>query len=340
MKQFSKKMPWSLMSRYRAPLMGMAMICIYLTHYKKAFTVNRVSPIPWYIMNLRFGSSGVDIFLILSGLGLCYSFSKDSNLFRFYRKRIVRLLPAYLITEVIYYIMLLVKDGSVNIRIFLEKMFFIRFFRNGDAAFWFIIAILVCYLIFPLLYKVLGITKYSLLNLVLCIAVFVVFHELLWRHDLILYKNTIALVQRIPAFIFGVWVGRECLENKEFPVVLIPLCWAVTIVMMIYGYIPFLPRPRVTLYDFTLSLVGLSLIFLFLLLFEWLKGTVIMDRLMQFLTFMGGITLECYLMHSLLKWIFFSPVDPVLYLITCCILPTIAAWLLHIVCAKIIKLIG
>lgn len=340
MKQLGKKMPWSLMSRYRAPLMGMAMLCIYVTHYKKAFTVNKVFPIPWYIMNMRFGSSGVDIFLILSGLGLCYSFSKDSNLLRFFRKRIVRLLPAYLIAQVLYFIMLMIKDGAVNYRVFFEKLFFIRFFRNGDAAFWFIIAILICYLIFPLLYKALGITRYSYLNLVLCVAVFVVFHELLWRYNLTLYKNTIALVQRFPAFIFGVWVGRQCLDNKEFPAAAIPLFWVVTVVMMIYGYIPFLPKPRVTLYDFTLSLVGLSTIFLFLILFEWLKGTRGMEAVMRFLTFMGGITLECYLMHSLFKWIFFSPVQPVLYLITCCILPTIAAWFLHIICTKIIKLIG
>ena len=339
MKQNTKKLPWSLISKYRAALMGVAMIAIYITHYRKSFVVNKV-PIPWFIKNIGYGSCGVDMFLLLSGLGLCYSFAKNSSLSRFFRKRVVRILPAYLITEVLYFIILLIKDGRVDCRLFFEKMFFIRFFRKGDGAFWFVGAILICYLIFPLVYRAVKLTGNSLLNLIICIALYVVFHEFLWRFDYTLYKNTIPLVQRLHSFIFGVWIGRESLDNKEFPVFIIPLYWCATAVMMFRDYIPFFPRARVPLAGFAVSMFGVSVIFLCILLFEGLKNTTAMKQLLRFLSMMGGITLECYVMHSLFKWIFFSPYNPLLYLITCCILPTIAAWYLHKLCVKIIEKIG
>ena len=337
MEQKRTMLPWRLLSKYRAPLMGIAMIGVYLTHYKKAFSVNRVTPVPWIVNQLRYGSSGVDIFLILSGLGLCYSFAKDSSLLHFYRKRLVRLLPAYLITQALYYIMLLVKTGHVDNKQFFRKMFFIDFFTKGDASFWFIIAILLCYLIFPLVYKMMELTKIHVLNLVICAVLYVFLHMLLWRYDRTLYLNTIALVQRIPAFVFGVWIGRECLDDRKFHVIIIPLFWAFTAVVLFRSKIPFFPKLGFSLYDFSLTLVGMSLIFLFVLLFEWLQNAGWMKQCIRFLSFLGGITLECYLMHSLLKWWFFSPVEPLAYLVTCCVIPTIAAWILHKICLPIVR---
>ena len=335
MTQTKKTLSWTLLSKYRAPLMGIAMIGVYLTHYKQAFSVNKVTPVPWIVRQLKYGSSGVDIFLILSGLGLCYSFAKDSNLLRFYGKRLVRLLPAYVITQAVYYLLLLVQNGHVNNAQFFRKMFFVNYFTKGSAGFWFIIAILICYLIFPLIYKIMGMTRHRLLNLVIGMALYAVFHMLLWRYDRTLYLNTIGLVQRIPAFIMGVWIGRECLDDREFHVILIPLCWILTAVVLLRDRIPFFPKPGFPLYEFSLTLVGMSLIFFFVLLFEGMKDTGWMNRCLRFLSFLGGITLECYLMHSLMKWVFFSPVQPLAYFVTCCVLPTAAAWALHKICGRL-----
>ena len=335
MTQTKKTLPWSILSQYRAALMGIAMIGVYMTHYKQGFSVHKIKPLPKIVRIMQYGSSGVDIFLVLSGLGLCYSFAKDSNLFHFYRKRLVRVVPAYLITQALLYFFRLVKSGHVNNKSFFKKMFFISFFQKGSAAYWFIIAILICYLIFPLVYKMMGLTKYHLLNLAIGMALYVIFHMLLWKYEPALYLRTTALVQRIPAFIFGVWIGRECLEGRSFHVILIPLWWAFTLFVLFRSHIPFFPKPEFPIYRFTLVLVGMTVAFFFILLFEMFKETVWMQQCIRFLSFMGGITLECYLMHSLLKWAFHYPYRPGAYFVLCCALPTAAAWALHKICNKL-----
>ena len=75
-------------SRHRTALMGFAIIGILLFHSRIA--------VP-YIDNLFvIGYGGVDIFLFLSGFGLFFSFSENQNLASFYKKRFLRIFPAYI----------------------------------------------------------------------------------------------------------------------------------------------------------------------------------------------------------------------------------------------------
>ena len=337
MKTRKKTLPWNLLSKYRTPLMGIAIIGIYLTHYKQAYYIHKI-PYTRFVNFLGYGTSGVDIFMILSGLGLCYSFAKDDNLLHFYRKRLVRLLPAYVITQLVFFILRVIRQGHVNMKAFLERMFFIRYFRDGDTGFWFIMAILIFYLIFPLLYKEMEIMKkHRYLNLVICLVIYAFLQQLLWDVNPTLYGHIISMVQRFPAFMLGVWIGRECLDDREFSVFLIPVWWVITAALMRRYNIPFFPEFEYSIGYYVLTCGALSLIFFFVLIFEYLGGTWLIKQCMRFFAFLGGITLECYLMHSLFKWIFTSPVWPPAYVLTCCALPTAAAWVLHQVCSRIAK---
>ena len=63
-------MNWNDLSRYRAPLMGFAMIIVMLFHVP-------LSRSDAFYGLMRCGNNGVDMFLFLSGIGLWYSWTKN-----------------------------------------------------------------------------------------------------------------------------------------------------------------------------------------------------------------------------------------------------------------------
>lgn len=71
----------------RMELMGFAIILIMLFH----------------LGVLPFGECGVDIFLFLSGFSMYHSLSRNDNIVKFYRKRLLRILPAYLIIAIPFF---------------------------------------------------------------------------------------------------------------------------------------------------------------------------------------------------------------------------------------------
>jgi peptidoglycan/LPS O-acetylase OafA/YrhL len=93
------------------------------------------------------GYSGVDIFFLLSGIGLTFSIKNSKSLKHFFLKRLERILPAYLIYMSIRSLYeLLITTFSLS-HFILSLIGFVK-----DV--WFIPAILVCYLFFPFYYKI------------------------------------------------------------------------------------------------------------------------------------------------------------------------------------------
>ena len=88
---------FSDLSRYRSELMGLAMIFVMLFH------VWLPKSNPMYGL-VRCGNVGVDMFLFLSGIGLWFSWTGNRSLPRFFRKRYIRIYPAWLIMACLFYI--------------------------------------------------------------------------------------------------------------------------------------------------------------------------------------------------------------------------------------------
>lgn len=119
----------------RMELMGFAIILIMLFH----------------LGVLPFGECGVDIFLFLSGFSMYHSLSRNDNMLKFYRKRLLRILPAYLIIAIPFFIL-----KTCTIEDFLLKITNLCIVFQGEmGGWWFITMILLCYLLAPLMYRVL-----------------------------------------------------------------------------------------------------------------------------------------------------------------------------------------
>lgn len=109
------------------------------------------------IVNFFFGKGylGVDVFFFLSAYGLCYSF-KNHSLKDFYVHRAKKLFPMYLLFLGILFVFFPASRGDNWGVVLLFQVTGLSTFLNIQIE-WFIPALIVLYLIFPLLYK--GIEK-------------------------------------------------------------------------------------------------------------------------------------------------------------------------------------
>ena len=100
-------MTLNFISKYRSVIFGISIISIILFHYCEdyisAFQKGNVdSNLIIFGYYKGISSIGVEVFLFLSGLGLFYSMSNNSNLIRFYEKRVKRLIIPYAIVGIIF----------------------------------------------------------------------------------------------------------------------------------------------------------------------------------------------------------------------------------------------
>lgn len=188
-----------LISKYRGAIMGFAALWILFFHeWVTLFVNNQVGVnIEGYLK--RIGFCGVDIFLLLSGIGLTFAIRKG-NVLTFYYRRIKRILLPFLVMAII--------------RCALEKWPIIEFWKNISGInfytksiysfLWFVPAILTLYLFFPWYYKLFTKTKKPVLFFLCSLEVWLVFSLFVretMRGDLYGFTN------RIPVFLAGVLLG-------------------------------------------------------------------------------------------------------------------------------------
>ena len=121
--------------------MGFSIIWVTLFHAG-------ITPVSEKITSIGYG--GVDIFFLLSGIGLFHSFSKNQSLKQFYLKRLVRIFPTYLIVVLV----MMLTSGSFELRTFLLKVSTLGYWFDSDYFDWYIPSLLMFYAVFLLVYYV------------------------------------------------------------------------------------------------------------------------------------------------------------------------------------------
>ena len=137
MKQFDL----NLISKYRTELMGVATIMILVCHAPHYMSLSSLA-----FQALSFCSVGVDIFLLLSGLGLCYSYEKKKgSVALWYRKRYLRILLSCLIVQLLF----VRSEGIIEFLSFFTGISF----WTSHKGFWFVDLLIVLYLVFPVFFR-------------------------------------------------------------------------------------------------------------------------------------------------------------------------------------------
>lgn len=220
----------SLLLKYRRAIMGVAAILIFIFHVWVTVVQDyeMLAVIEGFVK--RTGFVGVDMFFFVSGIGLFYAIQKH-RITTFYLRRIKRTYIPFIITALI---MWLVNskwfDVCWSIDEFLGKVTGYDFlFVNIYSMLWFVPAILILYLCFPLYYYLFdkAPSKYQFTIVALVIWLFLTLSlETIIRGDMYGFTN------RILVFILGVLTGWMIQEQK---LVFTKLSWCLCVAIWILG---------------------------------------------------------------------------------------------------------
>lgn len=301
-------MNWNYLSKYRSEIMGAA--CLWVMAFHNLCRWPRVfRPLE---MLCSHGNVGVDVFLLLSGIGLYYSYSKYSaeestihKLKDFYWKRIVRLLVPYVMLGAPYYAWY---SRDVGIGSFILNFSQINLFRHGLTTSWYVPATFIFYLMFPLIYyfqqKEFSIGEHKIerntVTLIMCLVMFASNAAMLILIPEI-YAHFEIAASRVIVFIIGCGIGKEVREKKVLSETA-ALGSIACILIYIYAFYPNVEMPTLC-YRMTLIVLGLSAAIAFAYCFSKLDEH---KKIRAFFTFFGERSLELYLSHVFIKRIWLA----------------------------------
>ena len=254
------------------------------------------------------GNAGVDMFLFLSGIGLFFSFSKDSRVLTFWKKRMMRVLPTAFLIATFYFSFRYVNGRFTSgFTYYLSRMTFTYFFWKGERVFWFISLILLLYILFPLFYKV--IYKWRLWGMLGLVALVLIFNFTLRAVKPGIYSNVEIAFCRIPVFIIGIWAGKFVKEKKEISIHWLWAFLGVTVAMLILmgnftplvkslvpGYEKELHETMyIFIYRYACCPLGISLVVLDSFLITELRKRGRCNLLRNFFEFVGMYSMEYYM---------------------------------------------
>lgn len=298
-------------SEYREELFGIAILSImffhftviYLDFYESGQSLLFVSVSRF---NKLIGSAGVDAFVFLSGVGLYYSFSGNSDILRFYSRRYKRIIPPYVIVAGVFWLFIDVIYTDSGLIRWLEDFTFVTFFREGVNNFWFIAFIAGMYLVFPLLYKLIFGSSAGWLVFILLTAAAFLFPVWVHVHEPEIYSRLNIALTRVPWFIVGTYAGRFIKECKHIPHIV-----AMTVILAgpVCKYYVTTQGIKGPLNRYATGLLAISFMLLFVYVIRLLQNVKILRKV---LCFFGKYSLEFYLLHVAL-WGIFAGAGATLY---------------------------
>lgn len=285
-------------SKYRQEIYGLSIVWIVLLHGAILNRLKVPAALDGLFVILRHGNIGVDIFLLLSGISLYYSFTKDNNLQSYYKKRFTRILVPYGIIGGVYFLYwdVILRGDAL---LFLRDFFMFNFIFKGNKLVWYVLMILSCYLIYPLIYSAFynedgSYRKGSLIRLAVLMAYFIMAAFIIRRFYLKQYNNIEIMLTRFPVFILGSFVAGQVKGGKKVPWYGMLVAW----IGAITSYFVFERQVTDDIYQrYYYMIIAVCLV----LVFAWLFDRIRLGFLHSFFKFFGAISFELYLTHILIR---------------------------------------
>ncbi len=285
--------------RYRPAIMGFMILWIVFLHARITFPLTVAGQILRFFQGC--GLLGVDIFFLLSGFGLC--FSKSSlDYKRFIKKRFFRILPAYWTVIAIETIIIVISSHKIYIGKTFRLLSGMEFISTGNLDYWFVSGILICYFLFPFINHLIS-NKKPFKNTAILIGLCISAAFLVTITGYLNYL--LVFIIRIPSFILGVYLGIIAIEKKSFVFTKIQyfsLILLFSLGIIFYGVIGKLVSPdlrwNLGLYWYPGVISSFPCCILFIKFCTFLEKHL--KIIWKSLSFIGGCTLEIYLINTLL----------------------------------------
>lgn len=186
-------------SKHRSVLMGIAIIWILFFHTRIVLS----NPILIFIKEI--GYAGVDIFAFLSGMGIFYSLSNNDDSVSFYKRRLYRIAPQYYLMLSLFLVFF---GTNYSLSEIIGNIFCLNIWiGNTKYVYWYVQAILVWYLMSPILFKIINKNKiYTVMLILILYVVSIAF----WKHDALMAMS------RFPVFVIGMAFAKDNLTNNSF----------------------------------------------------------------------------------------------------------------------------
>lgn len=216
-------MDYGLLSRRRSELMGVAILWVMFFH---ALDLDLGHPLLNLIRAAGFG--GVDIFILLSSMGLVMSLSRrEQDYSAFMTRRAERILPAYFLVMVPYTIFLIFYQG-IGWSVLLWNSLLLYYWVSPTGAFnWYVAGAMTFYSVTPLCYRRLRDSRRRTLLTAGAIVVSLALCQLLIHEGYWFYMD---IFYRVPVFFLGLLMGFYVKEGKKLTPLSL-LFWACSLVV-------------------------------------------------------------------------------------------------------------
>lgn len=308
---------FSSFSQYRNAIFGVAALWIVLFHGVSLTNIDNQIDEKYFLISqtLHMGNVAVDMFIVLSGMGLYYSFSKKPRLGDFYVKRLVRVYVPYLLMTlpyILYYFLNkeIAVEKQIDLPLMIKAILTVNFWTGESSPidFWYVSLILVLYLLYPLIFLFLfrpvkGKMSQGKAEFIrfLILTLFTIGVAVLIAYC---FKDAYAILSRalsrITAFVIGCYIGKLVKEKKKFSIIFLILSVAIFVgaYYMYVGETAILKGIWARYYG---SLTGIALVFIFSQLFIPLSYF----KLDKILGFFGKFSLEIYIMSIIGRKIYY-----------------------------------
>lgn len=271
------------LSKYRSSLMGISIIMILLCHARMDG-----AQLPNIILSiLSLGNWGVDIFLLLSGIGMYYSISKcyaDINWGVWIYKRLKRILVPYLILETPFWLWYAI-NNDIGIKGFLYYITFASYWIE-HIGLWFLALLIPLYILTPVLYKLFD-NRFRYLYLFFTIVIVLVGSVIPFESSSETMNTVQGCLSRVPCYLIGLCIGCD-VKNKKCS------SWFIIWPFLVYALMKILNCYGIFISKSWLWGIVITIILTFLL-------RMLPNIVLNALSFIGKYTLELYIGLDLSK---------------------------------------
>lgn len=199
----------TLLSKHRSFVMGIAILWVMWFH------TDITSSIPFITFFREIGYGGVDLFILLSGIGAFFSLQKNSSSASFMKRRALRIMPSYYPFIILWLIMIKITGELYGTEI-IGNLTMAGWWCNLRNQFnWYTNAIWFFYLLAPVIVEIIlsvPNNKKRLINLCLLLCASFLFSMTFW------HKQLLIAFARMPLFILGIGIGyfiKNSLNNQK-----------------------------------------------------------------------------------------------------------------------------
>ncbi|MDV7102877.1 acyltransferase [Vibrio sp. TH_r3] len=278
-------------------LWGVAILWVMLFHSKIVISES-IFYIPIKILKSS-GYIGVDIFILLSGMGVYHSINDGFCFKKYISRRLLKIIPAFWFSLTIFYILKSYDGFQYEASEIIYSFLGLDLFINDSIVYWFIPSIFICYLIAPILVKVLDSCysdRYKLTSLLI-----------LYILGLIIVYNFLSVILifyiRVPVFFLGLYVGKCIVRTSVTPQNLVRNSTIITIVGMlvvalILGMFDWQYRKETGISWYISAVLAFPIT---IVICEFFERNKVNTRLLNvFFRKLGVLSLELYLFHIII----------------------------------------